>query len=82
VTVYRPLPLRSQREYGKWRSEVPELPSVRGYSWATLYSGVQIQRPGPLGWGLGVRLITSPCKNKFVENLLKEKILEDAKAHL
>jgi hypothetical protein len=26
-------------------------------------------------------LATSPCKNKFVENLLK-KILEEAKAHI
>jgi hypothetical protein len=30
-----------------------------------------------------VRLTTSPCKKKFVENLLrKKKILEEAKAHL
>jgi hypothetical protein len=38
--------------------------------------------PGPTGWGLGVKLTTSPCKKKFVENLLREKkILQEAKAH-
>jgi hypothetical protein len=31
---------------------------------------------------LGVRLTTSPCKKKFVENLLRKKILEEAKAHI
>jgi hypothetical protein len=30
---------------------------------------------------LGVRFTTSPCKKKFVENLLK-KTLEEAKAHI
>jgi hypothetical protein len=29
---------------------------------------------------LGVRLTTSPCKKKFIENLLRKKILEEAKA--
>jgi hypothetical protein len=29
---------------------------------------------------LGVRLTTSPCKKKFVENLLRKEILEEAKA--
>jgi hypothetical protein len=29
-----------------------------------------------------VRLTTSPFKNKFIENLLIKKILEEAKAHL
>jgi hypothetical protein len=42
--------------------------------------GVKIQRPGPPGWGLGVRLTTSPCKKKFFENLIK--IVEEAKAHI
>jgi hypothetical protein len=32
--------------------------------------------------GLGVRLTTSPCKKKFVENLQKKTILEEAKAYL
>lgn len=27
---------------------------------------------GPPGQGLGVRLTTSPCENKIVENLLEE----------
>jgi hypothetical protein len=35
--------------------------------------GIQIQWSGPPGWGLGVRLTTSPCKKKFVENLLRGK---------
>jgi hypothetical protein len=26
---------------------------------------------GPPGWGLGMRLTTSLCKNKFVDNILK-----------
>jgi hypothetical protein len=30
---------------------------------------------------LGVRLTTSLCRKRFVENLLREKILEEAKAH-
>jgi hypothetical protein len=49
-------------------------PSLRGYKYREW-------RHGPPGWGLGVRLTTSPCKNKFVENLLRGgKILEEAKA--
>jgi hypothetical protein len=49
-----------------------ELPSVRGYSWATL-------SPGDINmeaWSssLGVRLTTSPFKNKFVENFRRKKI--------
>jgi hypothetical protein len=31
-------------------------------------------------WGLGVGLTTSSFKKKFVENLLREKMLEEAKA--
>jgi hypothetical protein len=32
--------------------------------------GGGIRSPGPPGWGLGVRLTTSPRKKKVVENLL------------
>jgi hypothetical protein len=28
---------------------------------------------------LDIRLTTSPCKNKFVENLLRKNVLEEAK---
>jgi hypothetical protein len=31
---------------------------------------------------LGVRLTTSPCKKKIVENLLRKKILEEVEAHI
>jgi hypothetical protein len=30
---------------------------------------------------LDVRLTTFPCKNKFVENVVRKNILEEAKAH-
>jgi hypothetical protein len=29
-----------------------------------------------------VKLTTSPCKKKFIENLLRKKILDEAKTHL
>jgi hypothetical protein len=34
---------------------------------------LQEEEEGPPGWGLGVRLTTSPCRNKLVENLLRKK---------
>jgi hypothetical protein len=45
----------------------------RGIARQPYLGGIQIQRLGPPGWGLGVRLTTSPCKKKFVENLLRRK---------
>jgi hypothetical protein len=50
--------------------EVPKLPSVRGYSWAT----PSLEDINTKAWssrlGLDMRLTTSPCKKKFVENIL------------
>jgi hypothetical protein len=63
---------------GNGDHEVLELPSVRGYSYPV--SGAY-EYGDPPGWGLGVRLTTSPCKKKFVKSLLK-KVLEEAKAHI
>jgi hypothetical protein len=48
---------------GNCDPEVPELLIVLWYCWETLSPG----------WGLSVRLTTSSCKIKFVENLLREK---------
>jgi hypothetical protein len=54
---------------GNGDPKVPELPSVRGYSWATLTPGGINTRPGLTGWGLGVRLTTSHFKKIFVKSL-------------
>jgi hypothetical protein len=63
--------------------EVPEILSVQGYSWTTLSPGGVNKETGPPGWGLGVRLTTSSCKEKCVEKFLRgKKFLEEARAHM
>jgi hypothetical protein len=63
--------------------KVPELPSVRRYNWAAVSLGCINTEAWSSRWGLDMKLTTSPCKKKYVENLLrKKKILEEAKAHI
>jgi hypothetical protein len=62
---------------GNGDSDVPELSSARRYSLATLFlGGGGINKEDWFsrfcGWALGVRLTTSPCEEKFDENLLKK----------
>jgi hypothetical protein len=45
------------------------------------YPSYPMSRDNPV-FGLDVRLTTSPCNKKFVDNLLRKKILKGAKAHL
>jgi hypothetical protein len=73
----------------------PSGAQVSGYeksrSLATQCPGVQLGNPVSGGintktWssrlGVGVGLITSPCRKTFVENPLRKKNLEEVKAHL
>jgi hypothetical protein len=58
---------------GNGDSEVPELPSVRGITGQPClrvykYGGLVLQVEG-----LCMRLTTSPCKKKFVENRVRKK---------
>jgi hypothetical protein len=59
--------------------DVPQLPSVLGYSLATLSPGSINKEAWSSRWGVGHET-NLPCKN--VENFPRKKILEEAKAHL
>jgi hypothetical protein len=68
---------------GNGDPEVPKLPGVREYSWATL----SLEDINMEAWSsmlrVGHEADNLTCKKKCVENLLrKKKVLEEAKAHL